>query len=276
MATDSITQLSFFDNPDEREHPLLVSEKWAFELQHYQRRETEGGNLYSIQDWIAGIGSSSKRQAADMWRKMATAELKTTVEILPYTASSGRVYQMDYTNQRGCYLIAQEMRVTKDRPQLEEIKRYLANAGVLVDAIRRETEGGTHFIEARSKGIEKRKELTATAQQTHVTGTPDYAAITNTEYRNLFGADKQQLVKALSLSPAEARQFRNHLSELGIRALDAAETGARLKMESAGRKLTSIEQVQMVEYATRLVAPGFQEMASWVGVDLASGKPLLS
>jgi hypothetical protein len=272
MGTDSLTQLSFFDNPDNQEHPLIVASKWGFDLQHFERRETEGGNLYSVQDWIVGLGAKNKRAASVVWVEIQTASLKLTVQSLPYTASNKRVYQMDYTDQQGCYLIAGEMRVTKDRPQLEEIKRYLANAGVLVDAIRRETEGGNLFIQTRAKGIEHRKEMTATAQQTHVTGQPDYAAITNTEYRTLFGASKTELVKALALSPQEARKFRDHLSEIGIRALDAAEMGARMKMESAGRKLTSIEQVEIVEYAARLVAPGFRDMASWLGVDLASGK----
>jgi hypothetical protein len=276
MTPEIITQLGLFDNLDKREHPLLVAEKWAFELQHYERRESEGGNLYSVQDWIAGIGSASSRQAADMWRKMATAELKSIVQTLPYTASNKRVYQMDYTDQQGCYLIAGEMRVTKDRPQLEEIKRYLANAGVLVDAIRRETEGGNLFIQTRAKGIEHRKELTETARDTHVTGEPDYAGITNTTYRGLFGASKGELVKALSLTPAQARRFRDNLSDLGIRAIDSAEAIARLKMQQMNRKLSSVEQVEIVDRAVKMVAPGFIEAAEWVGVDLASGRNLIS
>jgi hypothetical protein len=108
-----------------------------------------------------------------------------------------------------------------------------------------------------------------------VTGQPDYAAITNTTYRGLFGASKSELVQALSLTPAQARRFRDNLSDLGIRAIDSAEAIARLKMQQMQRKLTSVEQVEIVDRAVKMVAPGFIEAAEWVGVDLASGKPLL-
>ena len=37
----------------------------------------------------------------------------------------------EYVNDKGLYLIAQYMRVTQERPVLDEIRRFLASAGRL-------------------------------------------------------------------------------------------------------------------------------------------------
>src|SRR5690349_9662950 len=111
--------------------PLIVAQKWGFPLAYH---ETDEGTFYAVQDWVRGL-------TGDKEVKKALAKIKNQRSLssrpLPYVASDGKTYQRDFTNDKGLYLIAQYLRVTKARPVLDEIKRFLAAAGAFADEIRR-------------------------------------------------------------------------------------------------------------------------------------------
>jgi len=128
---------------------------------------------------------------------------------------------------------------------------------------------------ARLEGKEDRKEFTASAQKSHVTHTPDYAGLTNATYQILFGAAKAELLKELHLDYRQSKKFRDHISTLALRAIQAAEAGASAEfggLSSLGTK----QQIEIVEQYARIFAPAFNQAATKAGVDLLSGDRLLS
>jgi hypothetical protein len=266
--------------------PLYVAQQWNFPLAYVDQDGSPSHYLYSVQDWIGGIGETNR--ASKLWNDLKN-QLSDSIgksillQKLPYKANNGRTYQMDYTDADGLYRIAQELRPTKDRTRLDAIRQYLAAAGVLVDEVRRDADAAAALLddlearhrEIRARGKQKRIKLTETARETHEKGHPDYAGMTNAEYEELFGAAKDELVKTLGLTQAQAARFRDHISTLALQAIDAAETGGAIKMQQLGRRLTTQEQIAIVRHAARLVAPGFWALADYLNVDLLSGNLLL-
>jgi hypothetical protein len=119
---------------DDRPLPLIVADKWQFPLAwHIQ----DDGVYYSAQDWLRGIlGTQDVRVAWQDVKRLAGFRLYDSIIQLPYKATNGRVYQMDFVPDTALYLIAQHVRTTKSRPVLDEIKQFLAKAGAFVDAAR--------------------------------------------------------------------------------------------------------------------------------------------
>jgi hypothetical protein len=262
--------------------PLYVAQQWAFELTYVDQDGNPSNYIYAVQDWLIGIMNTSKASAQETWRVL-NSQVEIESSKLPYKASNGKTYQMFFTNAKGLYRIAQELRATKKRPQLDAIRQYLAAAGVLVDEIRRDAEAAADLIEdletkhkrVREQGKKKRINFTETARETHEKGNPNYGAITNAEYEVLFGAAKDELVKTLGLTRSQAKRFRDHISTLALQALDAAETAGAIRMKQLGRKLSTSEQIDIVRHCAKLVAPAFWELANYLNIDLLSGKPLL-
>ena len=123
--------------------PLYVAQQWSFDLAYVDQDSNPSHYLYSIQDWIEGIGETER--ARKLWNDLKSQLSDSTgqsflLHKLPYKAANGRTYQMDYTNAEGLYRIAQEMRPTKGRIRLDSIRQYLASAGVLVDEVRRDAD----------------------------------------------------------------------------------------------------------------------------------------
>jgi hypothetical protein len=124
---------------DERPLPIVVAEKWNFDLAYIIKN---GNYLYSIQDWIKGLTELQDVRTiwADIKRRSSSPELLDSIQQLPYNATNKRKYMMDFTTDKGLYLISQQLRVTNKRPVLKAIKKYLAEAGVFVDEARRNPE----------------------------------------------------------------------------------------------------------------------------------------
>jgi len=117
MTTDLATSLA---QNDTRPLPLIVAEKWNFPLQHYQRFDVEGGHLFAVQDWIAGLTESTTTKSSEMWRKLKK-QTRISNTSLPYSAADGKTYERDFANAKGLFLIAQKLRVTHEREQLSII-----------------------------------------------------------------------------------------------------------------------------------------------------------
>ncbi|MBZ0282870.1 MAG: hypothetical protein K8L97_19175 [Anaerolineae bacterium] len=142
-------QIPFFFELDDDEKiplPLLVAKKWKFNLTCI---ESADGYLYSTHDWIYGLTKTTNVRAiwADFKRRTNLMELLASTQQLPYKHSNGKTYQMDFTTDKGLYLIAQHLRVTKSRPELDEIKQYLAKAGVFVDEARLNPEAAAEVLD---------------------------------------------------------------------------------------------------------------------------------
>jgi hypothetical protein len=123
--------------------PFIIANKCHFRLAFIQ---IDGKIYYSIQDWIKGLTDANPRTLwADIGRRN---DLKSNMIIkkLPYTASNNKTYQMDFTDDTGLYMIVQYLRITKKRPLLDELKRFLAEAGAFVDLVRREPENAVNLI----------------------------------------------------------------------------------------------------------------------------------
>lgn len=267
--------------------PLYVAQQWVFPLAYIDSDGNASHYWYAIQDWINGLTESER--ARKMWSDMkkqlsdSNGQLKIKIEILPYLATDGKHYQVSYTSAEGLYRIAQELRVTKERARLDSIRKYLAAAGVFVDTIRRDPAAAAAAVkdleakhgDLREKSRDTRNEFERVATATHKTHKPDYKALTNTEYEVLFGAAKNELVKELGLNATQARKFRDNISALAVQAIDAAETACIIKMSQLGRKLTTLEQIEIVRKCARIVAPAFWEVAEYLNVDFLSGKSLL-
>ncbi|OQY57812.1 MAG: hypothetical protein B6245_15090 [Desulfobacteraceae bacterium 4572_88] len=132
----------------EKPLPLIVAHKWDFKLGFHV---AEGEHFYAIEDWIAGITESNARKAQIAWRDFRKRDVSLRLTSLPHLGPDSKQYQKDHTNDHGLYLIAQNLRVTKNRPALREIKDYLAKAGVFADNLRTNKDG------ARDKGAERGK-----------------------------------------------------------------------------------------------------------------------
>jgi hypothetical protein len=279
------SELWIFDDQDTRPLPEIVIDKLGGQMAHVDT--PEGQRVYSVRDWVYYVSVSKNKNLSAPWSDLKKAiakhpEFKVS-EILRVLEieTPGGTQSMDFADEYGLYAITQRM---SDRSGMARaVKQYLVNAGVLVDEIRRDEDAAAGLIEdlearhqrIREQGKKKRINFVQTARDTHEKGRPNYAAITNAEYEVLFGAAKEELVKTLGLSTAQANRFRDHISTLALQAIDASETAGAIKMQQLGRKLTTPEQIGIVRHCARIVAPAFWELADYLSVDLLSGKPRL-
>jgi len=217
---------------------------------------------------------------------------------MPYTASDGKKYERDFTTDQGLYLIAQQLRVTKERPSLKAIKAFLADAGVFTDLVRREPstvvlsgavtpeeaiEAGIEgyrragkddtWIEARIMGKLKRRMFTdALRAAIHDITQRHYALATNEIYQGLWRRTADYLKRELEL-PRNA-SLRDNQPTLALVYQAIAE-------EVSARRLGNKEELEweeaqdIVREVAELIGRQARETGTYLGIDLATGKPLL-
>lgn len=276
-------QLSFLDldfipqsSDPEKPHPLIVAERWNFRLDYVEVDGDPKHYLYHVQQWVQGLGATDHTTWVKMKNELVNSTHKLPLEELPIVASNGKTYFVEYTDQAGCYAIAQAMRTTKKRPQLAEIKEYLIKAGVFVDNLRRGDKETVEWVKSRLEGVQVRKSSTQIYTETHITHHPNIAYLTNVTYHELFQTRKQEtakkeIVKQLGLTPSQAANLRDHLHTLALDAIKAAETLAGEKMRSLGRTLDDDEQLAIVRYASQMEAESYAKKCQWLDVDPVTG-----
>jgi len=260
----------------------------AFDLQYH---DVDGSRYYAVQDWIAGVALSSETRkfwtAMKARLKKAEIELSTPCRQLKYRASNGKSYKVDFADAETLYTITQRMDTTTGIRN--KVLAYLAKAGVVLDEMRRDPgialdagvagyakRGKTaEWIAQRTKGKNARTDFTEVARDTHVFHRPDYGRLTDVTYEEVLGAAKAEISAALKLTKAQTDQFRDQLGKLAIQAIDAAETGAAMKMRETGDTLTTPEQIAIVKHCARLVAPSFWALAQYTNTDLLTGRSAL-
>lgn len=216
---------------------------------------------------------------------------------LPYKASDGKTYQRDYTTDKGLYLIAQYLRVKEERPMLDAIRRFLAEAGAFVDAVRREPDplDGTagnpdklidafidyhrkrgkddRWIQMRIDSKIKRSQFTvALSEFVRNELTPrHYATATDDIYRGLWGRSAAMLKKELSITSGS---LRDHQPTLALYYQGIVEEVCAQKI-GVREELGWEEAREIIISVARIIGRQAKETSELLDQDLATGKPLL-
>lgn len=277
-------QLSLFDVAGFEETPLpvLVADKWKFPLQTH--KQDDGSLVYAIQDWIAGLSGTAPQAARMSWDGIRSkVEIDTLT--LPYQTAGG-MFQMDFTNDEGLYRIAQEMRAMKKRPQLQEIKDYLAKAGAFVDHARRNPAEAAQSLNAAAEkkylkqgksaewvqdrlgGIISHNVMTAALKQAVLEGL-DFAKFTNVEYRSMFNRTAKEISEVTGYKNARDGMTRQALAFLSIAEATLTD------MLKAREEVTFIDACDMMRAIAVKLQPAMLSMQVLMQADLATGKPLL-
>lgn len=284
---------------DSRPLPLIVAEKWDFRLDYVQ--EEDKVFWFAIHDWIVGLLEVDSTGASKFWndiQRRGTLDISATLRKLPHVGKDGKKYIRDYTTDRGLYLIAQHLRVNKDRPLLKEIKQFLAKAGAFVDEVRRRPETVVEsgaidpdkvldavieeykrrgkddsWINARITGKVKRAMFTA-ALKTVILDLSEkhFGMATNEVYVGLWGRNADQLRQEMKLS--KYASLRDHQPTLALSYQGIAEEVCAKRL---GRReeLTWDEARLIVREVADLVGVQAQATSVYLEVDLATGNPLL-
>lgn len=254
--------------------------------------------MYAILDWIRGLIDGNSTQTINAWAKIKNKTL-ISKKGLPYTASDGKTYQRDYTDDKGLYLIAQQLRVTRARPVLDEIKKFLASAGAFVDEVRLDpsavvfsgaispdeaieaviqtyrAEGkDDRWIMARIEGKIKRGQFTAalSAAVKDTLTRHHYATATDDVYKGLWGRTAAHLKRELDLD--RKASLRDHQPMMALHYQGIAEEAAAQKL-GARSELSWFEAREIVQHIAQFIGKQADETSQLLGIDLATGKPLL-
>lgn len=280
--------------------PLIVAQQWNFTLQHHQ--SPDGLYLYAIQDWISGLTNAEKPKQiwADLKRHhKGNANMMDSIQPLPYIAKDGKTYGMDFTTDKGLYLIAQYLRITKERPQLLAIQQFLAASGAFVDAIRLEPETvitsgaidpdaaidaaidayrkrgkSDSWIAARIDGKVKRAKFTSAlkAAVDEILTKMHYAIATDDIYQGLWGRTDAYLRDELALP--KSTSLRDNQPTLALIYQGLAEEVSAQKLGHA-TELSWDDARVIVKEVANLIGLQAQATGQFLQVDLATGKSLL-
>lgn len=266
-------QLSLFDTQDEpRPLPLLIAaggKDWhAFPLQY---SVIDGVHYYAVQDWLRGVAQTDNaRKFWDNLKRRALSvhkiELSSSCRQLPYIASNGKTYQMDYANAETLYQITQYMDSTTGIRA--HILKYLAKAGVKLDEMR--VADSAPMLTERAKGVPVRNGLMAAAKDTHINNRPLYGVLTDTQYKALFGMVAKQLETELG------GKVRDKLGDLALSAIRSAEDTATYGLRIQGDSLTDGEQINICLQCAMIAARALDEYCNLMNVDRLRNQPMLA
>jgi hypothetical protein len=286
-------QLSLFQM-DSDPLPLQVARKWAFPLQHHNVDEAV---YYSVQDWIAGLTGSTTIKASEMWRQMKDTQTRISITSLKYQATDGKTYQRPFTTDEGLYLIAQDLRSMEDRPVLEAIKGFLAKSGAFLDQMRRDPETAhraaqaalqakqarlleqgrsPEWVDTRFKGIQSRNAFTEALKQAVADPSgPFYGQATNTVYKGLFGRNSTEIRAELGLRSTD--NPRDYMTQASLHYVGLVETliTAKLAQYAPHDPIPPGVALQIIKAIADLMGGNAQQMATLLGLDIVTGRPLL-
>lgn len=289
-------QLTLFTEYDDTTTPLplLVARQWGFPLQHHNVDETL---YYSVQDWIMGILEVDSQFAAGVWRNASTMKATCIVQKLPYKATNGRTYQMDFVVDETLYLLVQYVRNMEKKPNLKAIKAYLAKAGAFADAVRINPDASFDlaasqiekkrqayveqgkseaWIETRLEGLKSRKAFTDAIKQA-VTGADGqlYGKATNTVYSGVLGRDANAIRNELAL-PKHA-EVRDHMHRIGLHYVGLVEAVISTKLEQYGpdEPIPPMVAIELIRAISKHIGANAQDVAAMIGIDIVTGQPLL-
>lgn len=273
--------------------PLLlqIASDYHFSLQYHH--QADDVILYSIQDWILGIAQSSDPQRAkNIYQqiKKRSGSAHGKLSKLPYVATDGKTYKMDFADDVTLYRITQQMGTNTG--VRNTVLEFLAKAGAFVDELRQDPESAQQkialhrqtqaakagrdasWIATREMGVMTRNQFTAAL----VAANPDMniGEATNTVYKNVLGQDASGLRKTLHIG--QKQNPRDHMSELALIYTMATEAAVRAQLSGYGdNDLLPLQVIRDVIH-TIAARTGKQahETAALIGIDLISGQKLLN
>ncbi len=281
---------------DNRPLPLIVAEKWGFALAHVIE---DGIFHYSIRDWLMGVLVTNARNATLAWnnaQRDPELELSFPKRQFLYIAANGRKYEMDFTTDKGLYLLTHGLRITKERPLLREIREYLAKSGAFVDLVRREPDTllqamnpdkmldavieeyrrrgkDDTWINARITGKIKRAMFTTALKMVIIDlSEKHFGLATNEVYVGLWGRNAEQLKAEMGLSKYTSLRDNQPTLALSYQGITEEVCAKRLGNRE---ELTWDEARLLVREVSDLVGIQAQATSLYLGIDLATGIPLL-
>lgn len=287
-------QLSLFQENDQplQPLPLQVAGQHGFSLQYHT--QSDDTIVYAIQDWIAGVAKTDNPKR--FWDDVQKRTRKSGIELyascvkLPYRASNGRTYQMDFTSDVMLYQITQRM--SAETGIRNEVLSFLAKAGAFVDELRQDPEAAQQkiaihrqsqalkagrpasWVNAREMGVMTRNELTALLAS--VCPGLNIGEATNITYKGTLGHDAKGLRDVLSIGPKQ--NPRDHMGEIALIYTMASEAAVRSQLaEYAGNDIVPPDVVRkVIGVIASATGKQAQETAALIGIDLVTGKPLLT
>jgi hypothetical protein len=296
-----MTQLPILFDDDSKDNtplPLIVAKRWNFPLAHVQ---TDKGMVYAIQDWMRGLsGENDTRYLQSKFKKTdAGKQMWSSIQRLPYTTSDGKTHKRDYVDDKGLYLIAQYMRVTHDRPVLDEIRHFLAKAGAFVDEVRREPDKlattvkdpeklldafieyhrkrgkDDRWIQMRINSKIKRNMFTAALSEfvTEMLTPRHYALATDEVYTGLWGRTAAKLKNELQIKKKD--NLRDYQPTIALHYQGIVEEVCAQKIGER-EELDWNEACDIVRTIAKIIGRQAQETSELMNMDLATGKRLLA
>lgn len=270
-----MTQLALFGTEgvqDKRPLPLIVAEKWGFNLTHVDQAGDPSDFLYSAREWYIGIGGTKNgwTQFHGDWVSRANP-VKIEVKRL-----RRKPEMLEFVTAEGLYSIAQRMQMKDGRGALDQIKDYLSKAGVLIDDARRDPAAAAALSEAlsvhhkqRLEGMVTRNELTAWLRDAFGSNFA-FGQFTNAEYKGLFGRTAAQIKAETGKGNA-----RDGMTTEGIAFVNIVESSC-LRLFGGRDSVTEREAFEIVKRIAEPLGANVQLLQHTLGVDLATGKPLLT
>jgi len=291
-VSNSTAQSMFLSSPidpnDKRPLPEIIAERCGFAL---ARHDVEDKRYYAVQDWLVGVAQTSNpRQFLMQLKKRlkkAGFELSTLCLQLPYRASNGKEYQMDYADAETLYLITQRM--DANTGIRNAVLKFLAAAGVEIDEYRIEPSqaiesairayermGKTpEWIATRIKSIVTRNAFTKAFQKCQRVAPEQrhYQLITDTLRVGLWKRNSATLRKQLGLS--SGTNIRDHLSELALTYEMLVEQASTYQLEQkTGLDFQDTDQI--VGKNAKVIGKSAAELGRHLGIDIATNKPLIA
>lgn len=289
---DSNAQSLFLSSPvdsnDKRPLPEIIAERCGFALAHH---DIEGKRYYAVQDWLMGVAQPA--EARKFWDalkrrlKKVGIELSTLCRQLPYRASDGKTYQVEYADAETLYLITQRM--DANTGIRNAVLKFLAAAGVEIDEYRIEPSqaieaairayermGKTpEWIATRIKSIITRNAFTKAFQKCQRVPPEQrhYQLITDTLRVGLWKRNSATLRKQLGL--AAGTNIRDHLSELALTYEMLVEQASTYQLDQkTGLDFQDTDQI--VGQNAKVIGKSAAELGRHLGIDIATNKPLIA
>jgi hypothetical protein len=295
------SSLWIFDDEDTRPLPEIVIDKLEGQISFIDT--PEGQRLYSVRDWVYYVSSSKNKNLSAPWSDLKKAiskhpEFKVSeiLRVLEVETSGGK-QAMDFTEEHGLYAITQRM--TDRSGMVRAVKRYLSDAGVFTDQVRRKpqtvfTSGAVtpdevmdaviemyhaqgkddRWIAARLDGKFKRNHFTAALQAavSEMLKRHHYAMATNQIYVGLWKRTAAYLKKELSLP--KSANLRDHQPRLALHYQGIAEEVCAQKLGDRA-ELSWYEALDIIKMVAEFVGAQAQSTSQLLNMDIATGRPLL-
>ncbi len=256
---------------------------------------------YAIQDWIMGLLSVDGTSASNLWTGIQRRGVIDTLfpkQSIHYIRKDGREYEIDHTTDFGLYIITQNLRVTKERTLLKQIKLFLADSGVFVDLVRREPEKIIETITAdpdkaldavikmyQREGksdewilmrintkIQRAAFTSALKAAMADTTQTQYGKATNEIYLGLWERTAKMLKQEMDLP--KSANLRDHQPIAALYYQGLAEDGCARELGER-QELTWGEALHIVQDVSQFIGGQARAYGERFGVDLATGKQLL-